>query len=232
MPSNPDRLGSGWKRSRRRRIWLRAGNLDYGRQKSWLRDDKSSFCSEVPFHCRSRSVIIAARRGPCRSCLRTYYLRYLWLIPLFSASIQLIPVTISDIQSKYASEWEINSVIEILRGDSLVVLVDISDNSTLPVRNLFTVSLIVIHSRVVLWPIFVTAICRIYSCNTHLGVKISTLLYHVSIDIWVAETGYRVVTPYRRREINVRKGGCSKKWASPPFWHFGPLWKKTSRLGG
>lgn len=40
----------------------------------------------------------------------------------------------------------------------MVVLVDISDNSTLPVRNLFTVSLIVIHSRVVLWPIFVTAI--------------------------------------------------------------------------
>ena len=107
MPSIPDRLGSGWIRSRHRRIWLQADNLDYettkilitGRQKSWLRDDKSSFCGKVPFHCGSPSVIIAApRAAPSRSCPRTYYLRYLWLIPLFSASLQLIPVTISESQ--------------------------------------------------------------------------------------------------------------------------------------
>ena len=61
--------------------------------------------------------------------------------------------------------------MEILMGDSLVVLVDISDNSPLPVGNLFAVSLIVIHSRVVLWSIFVTAICRIYIPDTHLFMK-------------------------------------------------------------
>ena len=51
------------------------------------------------------------------------------------------------------------SVIEILIGDSFVAMVDIGGKSPLPVGNFFfTISLIVIHSRVVLWPIFVTAI--------------------------------------------------------------------------
>ena len=68
--------------------------------------------------------------------------------------------------------------------------------------------------------------------KTAVGVFFSTLLYHVSLWYLGAETGYRVVTPYRRREKNVRKGGCSKKWASPPFWHFGPLWKKRLVWGG
>ena len=60
----------------------------------------------------------------------------------------------------------------------------------------------------------------------------STLLYHVSLWYLGAETGYRVVTPYRRRERNVRKGGCSKKWASPPFWYFGPPLEKKGLFWG